>query len=241
VLDRTINEVLQRREFTWRMPREKAVSKEEKGTIATLMESLMDTVKGWLKTAFGWIEDLGRWLSKYLRPRGGGGGSFGIDWISGIYILLWVVAILLVCALVFLLVRVWQAGRASAPPIAAEAILSAPDLADENVGADELPEAGWLKLAGELLEKGELRLALRAFYLASLSRLADGNLISIAKFKSNRDYEQELGRRAHALPEVLSTFSENVSIFDRVWYGLHEVSPELVTHFAGNVERIKVA
>ena len=65
-------------------------------------------------------------------------------------------------------------------------------------------------------------------------------LIGLAKFKSNRDYERELQRRAHAFPAVTSTFAENVSIFDRVWYGLHEVNPELVAHFAGNVERIRV-
>ena len=117
--------------------------------------------------------------------------------------------------------------------------MPAPDLADENVGADELPEDGWLKLARELLENGEFRLALRAFYLASLVRLAASNLITIARFKSNRDYEHELQRRAHALPEVLSTFAQNVSIFDRVWYGLHDVNHELVTLFAANVERLK--
>jgi hypothetical protein len=85
-----------------------------------------------------------------------------------------------------------------------------------------------------------LRLALRAFYLASLARLAAGDLITIAKFKSNRDYERELQRRAHAFPEVLSTFAQNVSVFDRVWYGLHEVNPDLVADFAGNVQKIKL-
>ena len=143
------------------------------------------------------------------------------------------VGILLVCALVFLLFRVLQGGRLSTPPITAEAILPTPDLANENVGADELPEDGWLRLGRELLEKGELRLALRAFYLGSLSRLAESNLISIATFKMDKT-------RNGKTRKVAAMFSENVSTFDRVWYGLHEVSPELVAHFAGNVERIKV-
>jgi hypothetical protein len=38
---------------------------------------------------------------------------------------------------------------------------------------------------------------------------------------------------------VPRVFSENVSIFERSWYGLHEVTPELLEHFAGNVERIQ--
>jgi len=86
-----------------------------------------------------------------------------------------------------------------------------------NLGAEQLPEDGWTKLARELLERGELRLALRAFYLASLARLAERNLISLAKFKSNRDYEQELRRRGHSFPDMLALFSENVGVFDRIW------------------------
>ena len=103
----------------------------------------------------------------------------------------------------------------------------------------ELPEDGWVKLARELLEKGEFRLALRAFYLANLAHLAGRNLIRIARFKSNHDYERELQRRAHVLPEVLKTFSQNVSVFDRIWYGLHEVNQEIVIRFAKNVENIR--
>jgi hypothetical protein len=34
-------------------------------------------------------------------------------------------------------------------------------------------------------------------------------------------------------------FAENVTDFERVWYGMHEVSPELLRQFAGNLERMK--
>ena len=80
---------------------------------------------------------------------------------------------------------------------------------------------------------------MRAYYLASLAHLAERNLITIARHKSNRDYERELRRRAHTAPAVLPLFSENVSTFDRVWYGLHEVTRELLEAFASNVTRIK--
>ena len=114
-----------------------------------------------------------------------------------------------------------------------------PDLTDENVAADQLPEDGWTTLGRELLARGEFRLALRAFYLASLAHLAERNLVSLARFKSNRDYERELQRRAHAFPDLQTVFGEIVSAFDRVWYGRHEVTVELVAQFAANVERIK--
>lgn len=242
-LDRSIDEVLRKREFTWRMPREKLQKAEaSKGPVATMLESIMDTLEDWLKAVGRWVNDFVRWLGKYLRPRPITTNSTGgTGWVSTIYFLLWVVAIALVCALLFLLFRVWRNRHQLPIELAAEAIVPMPDVADENVGAGELPEDGWIKLARELLEKGELRLALRAFYLASLARLAASGLITIAKFKSNRDYERELRRRAHALPEVLNGFTDNVTVFDRVWYGLHEATPAMVTEFAGNVERIKPA
>jgi hypothetical protein len=114
-----------------------------------------------------------------------------------------------------------------------------PDLSDENLGAEQLPEDGWTKLARELLAGGDLRLALRAFYLASLAHLAQRNLIKLEKFKSNREYERELNRRAHSLPALLGAFGQNVSVFDRSWYGLHEIDSELVSEFAANLERMR--
>ncbi len=121
---------------------------------------------------------------------------------------------------------------AAAPP-------SRPDLSDQDVTADELPSDGWLSMAEELAARGELRLALRALYLASLAYLAQKELISIAKHKSNRDYQRELGRRAHALPEVMTAFTVNVATFDRTWYGTHTVTHDLLSGFKTNIGRIK--
>jgi hypothetical protein len=144
-------------------------------------------------------------------------------------------------ALAVMLYRLWRDRRRKPGAMASEAIQPLPDVTDENVGADQLPEDGWTALARELLERGELRLAMRAFYLASLAHLAERNLISIARFKSNRDYERELCRRGHAFPDLPSVFGENISAFERIWYGTHEVSHELVGRFAANVEKIRIA
>jgi hypothetical protein len=91
------------------------------------------------------------------------------------------------------------------------------------------------------MERGELRVAMRAFYLGSLANLAARNLVSIARFKSNHDYERELRRRAHAFPKLLSVFGENVFALERVWYGMHEVNRELVNQFASSLEKMKTA
>jgi hypothetical protein len=150
--------------------------------------------------------------------------------------------ILLVAALaglvVWLLFRLWR-NQVPIQEFAAEALPAVPDVSDENVGAEQLPEDGWIKLARELLDRGELRLALRAFYLAALAHLAERNLITLARYKSNRDYERELLRRGHALADVPGLFSRSVMAFERVWYGRHGVSQELLEDFARNVERIK--
>ena len=116
-----------------------------------------------------------------------------------------------------------------------------PDLNDQDVAADQLPEDEWLKLARDLLQRGELRLAMRAFYLATLAHLASRNLITLAKYKSNYEYGRELQRRAHALPTVTQLFDENVAAFDRAWYGLHDVDRGILDEFASKVEKIKCA
>ena len=102
-----------------------------------------------------------------------------------------------------------------------------------------MPEDEWLKLAGELLNQGDLRLALRAFYLATLAHLAAREIVSIARFKSNHDYEREVSRRARGSPDLHAAFTANVVSFDRVWYGLYDVTAEMLAQFRSNYERIR--
>src|SRR5581483_4028292 len=140
---------------------------------------------------------------------------------------------------VLLLFRAWRSRRQTPATVASEAVQPVPDVADENVGADQLPEDAWTRLARELIERGEYRLAMRAFYLGCLAHLAERNLIHIARFKSNREYERELQRRAHSFPDLPALFGDNLSIFERIWYGRHEANREVVDQFALNVERIR--
>ena len=100
------------------------------------------------------------------------------------------------------------------------------DLATEEVLASALPEDEWMRLAREKLDAGEPRLAVRAMFLAILALLGERRWVEIVRFKSNRDYRAELGLRARAHAQVQESFGESVGIFERVWYGLHEVQPE---------------
>ena len=74
---------------------------------------------------------------------------------------------------------------------------------------------------------------------SEIGHLAARNLISIARFKSNRDYERELRRRAHAFPNLIAVFGDNIFIFESIWYGMHESSQEMVDQFAANLEKLK--
>jgi hypothetical protein len=95
-----------------------------------------------------------------------------------------------------------------------------------------------LDLARELAEKGSLRLAIRAFYLAILADLADHELITIETFKSNREYEMELHRRAHQKEGLLPSFSKSREIFERVWYGMHKISRPDLDNFAAIQKKV---
>lgn len=228
-LEKEINEVLKQRKYTWRMPREKMKEAESES-------ALMARVRKWLRERRdSFLEWLRKRFARSRRSQQSAGGGF--DWVLFIDLLLYALIAATIGALLWLLYRVLKTRRNTAV-VSAQPIQPAPDVADENVGADRLPEDGWMQLGRELLARGDLRLAMRAFYLASLAHLAAKNLVTLAKFKSNLDYDRELRRRGHALPELPPLFSENVSVFERVWYGMHGITEDLLNHFILRVERL---
>jgi hypothetical protein len=237
-LERSISEVIQKREYSWRMPRDKApVPEANLSWLERQLKSLMKGLKSTIQKVFDWFRKFSQWLTQ---NRGANpGGKVSLDWYSAVKGLLVLLGLALLVLIGVLAWRMWKGRQPPAAEMPTQPLSIPPDVRDERTAADQLPEDGWLALARELLGAGELRLALRAYYLASLAHLADRNLITIARHKSNRDYERELGRRAHTLPAVLPLFCENVSTFDRVWYGLHEVTRELLEAFASNVTRLK--
>ena len=112
------------------------------------------------------------------------------------------------------------------------------DLESEAVVATQLPEDEWIRMAREKIEKGEYRLAVRALFLASLAHLGEHGLLNISRFKSNRDYRGELSLKARSMPVVIEAFSENVSLFEWVWYGLHDIGKDAIERFTANYEKI---
>ena len=239
-LDQAINRTIHEDKYTWRMPREKIAEPDtQEGVMARFFDKVGAMLRKWVRAVSDWLD---KWLRKLFRhpQTDSSSGASGYGWIESLQILLYGLVAVVLAALAVFLYRVWR-DRRSPAFVASEPIQPVPDINDDNVGADELPGDSWTKLARELLDRGELRLALRAFYFASLAHLASRNLISLARFKSNRDFERELRRRGHSFPDLLSVFGDNLGSFERIWYGLHEVNRELVDRFAANVEKMKAA
>jgi hypothetical protein len=237
-LDTAIEEVIQQREYQWRMPRE-VVEEEEQGLLFDFLEGMANTFKrAWKPIARVWNK-VTDWLRRQLSSPGPTGS--GREWTKGELNLL--IVILIIVAALMVLFFLWRhrKSKRELEPMQAEAIVPLPDLSDENLIADQLPEEGWQKLAQDLIARGELRLALRALFMATLAHLAGVQLITVARFKSNRDYLQELKRRAYDRKPIQEAFHQNVSDVDRVWYGMYPVTEDLLNRFLANVEIVKQA
>ncbi len=235
-LGRSIDEVLRRREFAWRTPRT-AVVPEKTGSL----DSFFDRFDRWWKERQA---SLRRWFSdleKKLRARSESHHENqrpDTDFTGPSAGTLRLLVIALSAVLVALLmVLTWRRVRGREPRIAEGRAASAaagpmPDLTDDSVLANQLPEDEWLALARGLAASGNRRLALRALYLSILAGLGERELLSIARHKSNRDYVLELRRRARHRPdEMQGAFARNVSRFERVWYGQHDADDRLLADF----------
>ena len=86
-------------------------------------------------------------------------------------------------------------------------------------------------MARPLLADGEVRLGVRAMYLASLAHLASRGIISLARHKTDREYERELASRGQVLRELTSAFTDITGIFERVWYGMHAIEQQTLDFF----------
>ena len=225
-LDRSIREVLEQRKFSWRMPREAAVHEDEEaaGPLSSIMTWIVETLRQVIETVFGWIDSIIHWLEQLLPEPEMAKQTPRDSQRLSIRTLLVLLFVIITVALTMFVVYAWHRRKvAEAIPVDDFSPVEA-DLGDDAVRADDLPLDRWLSLAKEKLEKGELRLAFRAVYLAILAGLADEELITIEAYKSNREYEHELRRRAHEKTTLLESFSKCVGLFERVWYGMHAIS-----------------
>ena len=239
-LDRSIEETMARREFAWRTPRETLQPEEQKdkGPISAAIGWLIEMVGKGLEKIGEWIRKLVEWLESLLPQPDRKTPVTNGDWVTPVRIVLTVILVILIAVFAYIFIRIRQRRR----PVSVETVNDVPaptlDLTDESIKADDFSTNGWLAMAREFADKGELRLAMRAIYLAMLAHLADREMITIEVYKSNREYESELKRRSHEHPELISIFTASINLFERVWYGMYGIVRTDYDAFEVNHQRI---
>jgi hypothetical protein len=238
-LDHQIERVLSQREYIWRLPRP-AVEEEEAGLLRRFVDTVAERVReiwrGAVRTAGRVLE----WLIRiFFRPDDAPVHNRGArDWTQGLQMGIIGLGVALLGLVGLILWQAWKKRRRPRIREGEEALPLKPDLEDENVTADALPVDEWSRLAADYKAKGEFRLALRAFYLASLAALAEANLIVLARAKSNREYQEELWRRAHDQSGRVEAFRQNCRIYEQAWYGMYPVDGDTLAQFESNQQRI---
>jgi hypothetical protein len=234
-LDRSIDQVLKEQPYQWReaLPAaqdQNAFVKWTDNLFRSLRNSWESVKRGWARF-IDWIAN----LSGSQQPK----KSNTAPPIASLRALSWLVIVALAGAIVALLLR---SLRQRAHPADASALPAGPaaiDLEDPSVLASQLPENEWLALARDFLSRGDFRMALRAWFLASLAFLASRELVAISRSKTNLDYLGEVRRRARSMAGLDSLFAGGIRNFESAWYGLHDVSDTDVRAFADNFERMR--
>lgn len=241
-LDRKLQEVFERREFAWRLPREGRDTGAQKPREESAIEKFFNRLGRWIRSVVRTVEDWWNGLKEWFRrksEREGSEPSSSGGWgsLAGAFAaqpMLYVLIALILALAVWVGWKQWQRRQKrtvvqAAPSAPAAAPVA--DLEDENILASQLPEDDWLRLAGELEGQGEYRLALRALFLSGLAGLAGRGAVLIARHKSNRDYQREIERRGRHRAVWGPAFAEGVRLFERSWYGEHPATAESLQTF----------
>lgn len=243
-VDEAIEQVLDREEYRWRMPRpEEAMAAGQEGSgILDFFESFGQWVNEITSEIGRWFVEIGRFIGNLFPDDSTPPNMSDLDfgWLGTVRILLFILLGAAILILIAMLVRQWKRRRkpkkVEATPETPPVI---PDLTEETTQADALPEDGWLALAHEMMQKGEWRLATRALYLAALAHLAAQEWIRIGKAKTNRQYLQELHRRARGKTALHQEFAGRIRTFEQVWYGTHPADAGFVNEFEQAIQHLR--
>jgi hypothetical protein len=237
-LDRTITQVLEQRRFTWRLPRQELDETREGNWLFRMLAWMGNKIKPLFQILGRWIDQFIEWLLGLFPTPEFQDPDKRQSRVEIIRVLFYVIGGGLLLIGGILLYRWLRRSRKLDHSQDEDHASVEIDLADENVTANDLPFDRWLALARELMAKKEFRSAQRALYLAVLAHLADYGRLAIERYKSNRDYYQELTRHAHAEPELVQLFNRCVLAFERAWYGMYAVNQKQIEEFVGFQERI---
>jgi len=163
------------------------------------------------------LRDFIRWIQGLL-PEAQGGQPGRPSIASYIVMTIVVILALLVVAYVLMLLlkrfKVPRSGRKLRKKREARIVLGE-RLRPEDTATDLLSEAE------ALARNGDLRAAIRKAYIALLVELGDRNVITLAQYKTNRDYLRSVSSR----PQLHSPLKRLTESFERHWYGFAQATP----------------
>ncbi len=111
-----------------------------------------------------------------------------------------------------------------------EASLAQDDSAEENLSAAQA-----MQRAQEFAQSGDHRLAVRYLYLSGLLLLEERGLLRYDRSRTNREYLRSVQEH----PQLALNLREVIEVFDRVWYGYHEIDEESYAQYVEQVNRLK--
>ncbi len=244
LLDNRIREVLNQREYRWRLPPPPGMEEEdvERGWFGRLLHATADKLKAAWDRVGHVVRRFFEWLAERLRDSTRDSQARDrspFDLSPLLRVLLIVLCAVLVLFVAFLLWNGWRRARARARSRPSAAAPAPVDLTSENVSPDALPVDEWIRMAREYRDKGEWRLAVRAYYLGSLAALADRGLIDPARHKSSRDYRRELERRIREPERGLTAYDALSRLYEQAWYGMYPVDGDSVGRMENHYGIIK--
>ncbi len=163
-----------------------------------------------LREFIRWIQS---WLPEGAGPQQGRTGVFSYI-VMGIVIAIAATIVVYVGSLLFKRFKRPSSGRKQRKKREARIVLGE-RLQPEQTSTDLLAEAE------ALARNGDLRAAIRKGYIALLVELGDRNVISLAQYKTNRDYL----RSVSSLPQLHSPLKRLTETFERHWYGFAQTTP----------------
>src|SRR5262249_17099927 len=156
------------------------------------------------------LDRIMRWLSR-LFPRSKPMPRGGAPWLSSVAQILVVgICVAAIAALIWRYGPRFMQGRRGKKKKREARIVLGERLEPDQTAADLLAQAD------ALARQGDLRAAIRKAYIALLCELGDRKLISLAQYKTNRDYLYSVRDKG----SLYSSMRKLTSSFELHWYGL---------------------
>jgi hypothetical protein len=112
------------------------------------------------------------------------------------------------------------------------------DLNDDYIDPLQNNPEQWLEMVTQLCEQGQLRLALRACFLACLSSLASEGWIELTTGRGNREALRQLELRRSHDKVVLNNFRALLEAFEKTWYGDYSLTAMDISEHIQNARSI---